>query len=159
MCKSTTILIKCILVLLLCGALALFALWLPSLHEYVCELIEKSDLPEFLSAFVYPISALITIPIITVVAVAFGFPAAITHDEIFSNNTARRLKFISSMLYVVCALGIIASVLLFVIGDHILAPLLLFAFFIGGALALMLSVLSSYVKRAAILKEEVDHTL
>ncbi|MBE6593688.1 MAG: DUF2975 domain-containing protein [Ruminococcaceae bacterium] len=159
MCRSTTILIKCALVLLLCGAIALFALWLPSLHEYVCELIEKSDLPEFLSAFVYPISALITIPIITVVAIAFGFPAAIERDEIFSNGTAKRLKFISIMIYAACACGIIATALLFSVGDRVLAPLLLFAFFIGGVLALMLSVLSSYVKRAAILKEEVDHTL
>ena len=56
-------------------------------------------------------------------------------------------------------MGFISVALLFIIGERVLAPLLLFTFIVGCILALMLAVLSSYVKRAAILKEEVDHTL
>ena len=52
-----------------------------------------------------------------------------------------------------------SALILFFIGDRVLSPLLFFAFFVGCILGLMLAVLSSYVKRAAALKEEVDHTL
>ena len=76
--KITVNLIKCALVLLLCGTLALFALWLPSLHSYVCELLSHLDESvNFLRLLVYPTAALIALPAIAAVAVAFRFPAAI----------------------------------------------------------------------------------
>lgn len=158
--KITINLIKCALVLLLCGILALFALWLPSLHSYVLELI--ADLDEsvyFLRLLLYPIAALIALPVIVAVSIAFRFPAAIARDEIFSNGTAKSLRIISNMIFIACAIGLLSALMLFLIGDRVLSPLLFFAFFVGCILGLMLAVLSSYVKRAEALKEEVDHTL
>ena len=158
--KITINLIKCALVLLLCGTLALFALWLPSLHDYVCELLSHLDKSvNFLRLFVYPTAALIALPAIAAVAVAFRFPAAIARDEIFSNSTSKSLRIISNMIFLACAIGLLAALTLFLIGDRVLSPLLFFAFLVGCILGLMLSVLSSYVKRAEVLKEEVDHTL
>ena len=63
------------------------------------------------------------------------------------------------MIFTACGAGISASLILFIIGDRILSPILFFAFLIGFTLGIMLAVLSNYVKRAAALKEEVDHTL
>ena len=158
--KITINLIKCALVLLLCGTLALFALWLPSLHDYVCELLSHLDESvNFLGLLVYPTAALIARPAIVIVAVAFRFPAAIARDEIFSNSTAKSLRIISIMVFLACTVGLLATLILFLISDRVLSPLLFFAFLVGCILGLMLSVLSSYVKRAAVLKEEVDHTL
>ena len=158
--KITINLIKCILALLLFGIVALFALWLPPLREYVREILTQSDGNlHFLKDLVYPIAALIALPAIAIVAVAFRFPAAIERDEIFSSNTAKSLRLISNLLFFSCAIGFISAILLFTIGEYVLSPLLFFAFFVGCTLALMLAVLSSYVKRAAILKEEADHTL
>jgi hypothetical protein len=158
--KITINLIKCVLVLLLCSTVALFAFWLPSLHGYVRELLAELDESiYFLNFLVYPIAALIALPAVATVTVAFRFPSAIARDEIFSNSTAKNLKIISNMIFTACGAGISASLILFIIGDRILSPILFFAFLIGCTLGIMLAVLSNYVKRAAALKEEVDHTL
>ena len=158
--KITINLVKFALVLLLFGVVALFAFWLPSLHGYVRELLPKADTQlYFLGNLFYPLSVLIALPLIAIIGVAFRFPGAIERDEIFSRNTAKSLGLISSLMFSSCIVGFTAVTLLFVIGDRILSPLLLFTFVAGCILALMLAVLSRYVKRAAILKEEVDHTL
>ena len=158
--KITINLVKFALVLLLFGVVALFAFWLPSLHGYVRELLSKADAQlYFLGNLFYPLSALISLPLIAIIGVAFRFPNAIERDEIFSSSTAKSLRLISNMMFISCIVGFISVALLFIIGERVLAPLLLFTFIVGCILALMLAVLSSYVKRAAILKEEVDHTL
>jgi hypothetical protein len=63
------------------------------------------------------------------------------------------------LIFIGCAVGIASASLLIFIGERLLAPVLFLAFLIGAALGFMLAVLSGYVKRAAALKEEVDHTL
>ena len=158
--KITINLIKCILAVLIFGIVALFVLWVPSLHKYVEEILAQSNANlNFLCYLVYPLCTLIAMPALALVAVAFRFPRAIERDEIFSTGTAKRLKLISNLIFISCAAGFTSVILLFIIGERVLSPLLFFAFFIGFTLGLMLAVVSDYVKRAAILKEEVDHTL
>lgn len=160
MYKINTAIIKCALVLLLCGTVALFICWVPFLHEYVQELLANRDKElGFLCSLVYPIAALIALPAVATIVIAFRFPTAIVREEIFSNSTAKNLTIISALVSIACIIGLLSSLLLFLIGDRVLSPLLFFAFLVGCTLGIMLDVLARYVRRAAILKEEADHTL
>ena len=139
--------IRIFIILALIGAIALvaliFAFWLPSLEGYVAELTAESSVH---SRLVYPFSAVIALLCLGALGAALSFPSAMKKDKIFSSPTA-------SKLIIVCAIMLAA------IGDK----LVFFPLFIIGAIVLlvafMLSILSSYVKRAALLKEEVDATL
>lgn len=160
MVKLTTAAVRCTLIILFCATVLIFALWVPSIHTLVCKLLQENhDQVYFLHYFVYPIASIIMCCALGVILVAFKFPASIKRDEIFSYPTAKKLSIISYLLSVASVLGFISALMLFLIGEHILSPVLAFAFLIGGCIALMLAILSSYVKRAAILKEEADHTL
>jgi amino acid permease len=91
--------------------------------------------------------------------VAIAFPSAMKKDKIFSNATASKLSIISLLITLAGALIIICAVMLAAIGDKLLFfPLLIIAS-IALLIAFMLSILSNYVKRAALLKDEVDSTL
>ena len=152
--------IRIFIILALIGAIVLvaliFAFWLPSLEGYVAELTADSSLH---SRLVYPFSAVIALLCLGALGAALSFPSAMKKDEIFSCVTASKLSAISLLITLAGALIIICAVMLATIGDK----LLFFPLFIIGAIVLlvafMLSILSSYVKRAALLKEEVDATL
>ena len=152
--------LRAFIIVSLIGAIALvaavFLFWLPPLQEYVVVL--EGDLP-ILSALVYPFSALIAALSVASIAVAIAFPSAMKKDKIFSNATASKLSIISLLITLAGALIIICAVMLASIGDKLLFfPLLIIAA-IALLIAFMLSILSNYVKRAALLKEEVDSTL
>ena len=152
--------IRIFIILALIGAIALvaliFAFWLPSLEGYVAELTADSSLH---SRLVYPFSAVIALLCLGALGAALSFPSAMKKDKIFSSPTASKLSAISLLIALAGALIIVCAIMLAAIGDK----LLLFPLFIIGAIVLlvafMLSILSSYVKRAALLKEEVDATL
>ena len=152
--------IRIFIILALIGAIALvaliFAFWLPSLEGYVAELTAESSVH---SRLVYPFSAVIALLCLGALGAALSFPSAMKKDKIFSSPTASKLSAISLLIALAGALIIVCAIMLAAIGDK----LLLFPLFIIGAIVLlvafMLSILSSYVKRAALLKEEVDATL
>ena len=152
--------IRIFIILALIGAIALvaliFAFWLPSLEGYVAELTAEYSVH---SRLVYPFSALIALLCLGALGAALSFPAAMKKDKIFSSLTASKLSAISLLIALAGALIIVCAIMLAAIGDK----LVFFPLFIIGAIVLlvafMLSILSSYVKRAALLKEEVDATL
>ena len=152
--------IRIFIILALIDAIALvaliFAFWLPSLEGYVAELTADSSVH---SRLVYPFSAVIALLCLGALGTALSFPSAMKKDKIFSSPTASKLSAISLLIALAGALIIVCAIMLATIGDK----LLFFPLFIIGAIVLlvafMLSILSSYVKRAALLKEEVDATL
>ena len=152
--------IRIFIILALIGAIVLvaliFAFWLPSLESYVAELTADSSVH---SGLVYPFSAVIALLCLGALGAALSFPSAMKKDKIFSSPTASKLSAISLLIALAGALIIVCAIMLAAIGDK----LLFFPLFIIGAIVLlvafMLSILSSYVKRAALLKEEVDATL
>lgn len=152
--------IRTFIILALIGAIVLvaliFALWLPSLEGYVAELTAESSVH---SRLVYPFSAVIALLCLGALGAALSFPSAMKKDKIFSSPTASKLSAISLLIALAGALIIVCAIMLAAIGDK----LVFFPLFIIGAIVLlvafMLSILSSYVKRAALLKEEVDATL
>ena len=152
--------IRIFIILALIGAIALvaliFAFWLPSLEGYVAELTEESSVH---SRLVYPFSVVIALLCLGALGAALSFPSAMKKDKIFSSPTASKLSAISLLIALAGALILVCAIMLATIGDK----LVFFPLFIIGAIVLlvafMLSILSSYVKRAALLKEEVDATL
>lgn len=152
--------IRIFIILALIGAIVLvaliFAFWLPSLEGYVAELTADSSVH---SRLVYPFSAVIALLCLGALGAALSFPSAMKKDKIFSSPTASKLSAISLLIALAGALIIVCAIMLAAIGDK----LVFFPLFIIGAIVLlvafMLSILSSYVKRAALLKEEVDATL
>lgn len=152
--------LRSLIILALIGALALvcaiFAFWLPSLHEYVLTL--EGGIP-ILSSLVYPVSALVAALCIAALAVALAFPSAMKQDRIFSAPTASKLSIISLLITLAGALILISAVMLLSVGDRLISFPMIMISAIILLIAFMLNVLSSYVNRAAALKEEVDHTL
>ncbi|MBR2849963.1 MAG: hypothetical protein IKB84_02870 [Clostridia bacterium] len=152
--------LRILIILSLIGAIALvaaiFVFWLPSLQAYVVTL--EGGLP-ILSELVYPFSAVIALLCLGALGVALAFPSAMKKDKIFSCPTASKLSAISLLIALAGALIIICAVMLFAVGDRLIFFPLLIISAIILLVAFMLNILSNYVKRAALLKEEVDATL
>ena len=152
--------LRILIILSLIGAIALvaaiFVFWLPSLQAYVVTL--EGGLP-ILSELVYPFSAVIALLCLGALGVALAFPSAMKKDKIFSCPTASKLSAISLLITLAGALIIICAVMLFAVGDRLIFFPLLIISSIILLVAFMLNILSNYVKRAALLKEEVDATL
>ena len=152
--------LRILIILSLIGAIALvaliFAFWLPSLEGYVAELTAESSVHLRL---VYPFSAVIALLCLGALGVALTFPSAMKKDEIFSCVTASKLSAISLLITLAGSLIIICAVMLFAVGDRLIFFPLLIISAIILLVAFMLNILSNYVKRAALLKEEVDATL
>jgi hypothetical protein len=152
--------IRIFIIIALIAAIALvgavFVFWLPSLEAYVAEL--TVGLPVS-SKLVYPFSAVIALLCLGALGAALSFPSAMKKDKIFSCPTASKLSAISLLIALAGAVIIACAVMLFAIGDRLLFfPLLMIAA-ISLLISFMLGILSNYVKRAALLKEEVDATL
>lgn len=129
--------------------------WLPGAVDYIAFFL----LPNSSPAPIYVLCAVIGIIFIAVLLTAYFFPKAIAEDTVFSNRTSKLLLIISICLFADCLLLGLASVWLLCEGEYLLSPALLFVSMIGLTVALMLFVLSGYVARATILKEEADSTL
>lgn len=125
--------------------------WLPNAMNYMAKFLPLPALRW--------ICGVISIPFFSILLSAFVFPKAIANDTVFSSKTARWILGISIALLVDCILLCAASVWLLCTGEVLLSPVLLFVALIGITVAVMLFILSRYVDRAAILKEEADATL
>lgn len=152
--------LRALIILALIGALALvgaiFVFWLPPFREYLITL--EGNLP-ILSSLVYPISALVATLCIASLAIALAFPSAMKRDMIFSTPTSSKLSIISLLISISGSLILVSAVTLLSVGDRLLSFPMIIISSIILLIAFMLSILSSYVKRAAELKEEVDATL
>ena len=137
----------------------LAVVWIPDVAEYVRNTLSDTKWAEVIGFGVYALSWLIIAVALVIYALAFKFPSSVKNDAIFTDGTAKLIKRIAQLLLVDCALLLVGVIVLFVIGETMLSPLLLFFDIVGAAVFSMLFILSKYVKDAALLKEEVDHTL
>ena len=152
--------LRTFIIISLVAAIALVAIififWLPALQQYVQSL--EGELPLF-SDLVYPLSAIIALLNVSALGVALAFPSAMKKDQIFSDATASKLSLISLLLIISSAIIFACAALLLSIGDSLVAfPMIIIAA-ISLLASFMLNILSSYVKRAAELKQEVEATL
>ena len=143
-----------VLVIMLCGAALMGVLWLPGLFAYLAEF-----LPDNMMILLHILCGVIALVLFGILVSAFVFPKAIVHDTIFTSKTAKQVKWISAALFFDCILLCGASVWLIVAGEKLLMPALLFVSLIGVMVSLAIYILSDYIARAAILKEEADATL
>ena len=90
---------------------------------------------------------------------ALAFPKSMAEDAIFTPKTAIRIKGISIAIFADCLLLGIAAVWLTVAGERLIMPAMLFVALIGMMVASAIYILSDYIARAAVLKEEADLTL
>ena len=151
---KTHIFVAAVLALMLIASVFMAALWLPLIFTY---------LSAFLSGRAFTIFQLlcgmIGVVFFSILLSALVFPKAIAEDKIFTSHTAKRLKWLSVALLTdsifLCAL----AAWLMIAGERLLMPAMLFVSLIGVMVALAIFVLSDYIARAAVLKEEADATL
>ena len=153
MTKQISFLIKLILIVLIVSSVILAITWIPMFVNYI---MDFSIISEWLC---YTVCAVIAMPLFVVMVLGFYFPYAIEKDMIFNLKTAKILNIIAILLMFDCAaFGIFNAYIIFS-GEKLLAPALLFIALIGITVGTVLLILSSYVKKATLLKEEVDATL
>ncbi len=152
--KSIHILVSFVLALMICGSALMALFWLPCAAEHISGFVFDSKTLPF-----YLICAVIALPFVAILFIAFSFPFSIRNDTVFTAKTAKRIKIISFLLFADCIMLLVAAVVFLISGDTLISPALCFISLIGMTVALMLFILSGYVKKAAILKEESDYTL
>ena len=159
--NKTSIFVRLLLILMITITLAMCILWLPDTIEYCKEFISSLKIFNVIntSILLYIFVCLTATPIFLIFIISFRFSSYIEKDMIFHADTAKLLRLISYLLIGDCTLFIIGTVFLFSAGERILSPVFAFVAAIGLTVACMLGVLSDYVYRAAILKEEADLTL
>lgn len=152
--KHVSLWIRLALLLMVAAVAVMSFAWMPTAVDYASDFLGGASRP-----VLYALCGGIALVMATVVILAFRLPWAIDADCIFHARTARLLRGIGALLGGDCLLFGALAIALLTAGDILLAPVLLFVDGIGFCLTLMLFVLSDYVGRAAILKEEADGTL
>lgn len=152
--KPVSLWIRLALLLMVAAVAVMSFAWMPTAVDYASDFLGGASRP-----VLYALCGGIALVMATVVILAFRLPWAIDADCIFHARTARLLRGIGTLLGGDCLLFGALAIALLTAGDILLAPVLLFVDGIGFCLTLMLFVLSDYVGRAAILKEEADGTL
>lgn len=152
--KPVSLWIRLALLLMVAAVAVMSFAWMPTAVDYASDFLGGASRP-----VLYALCGGIALVMATVVILAFRLPWAIDADCIFHARTARLLRGIGVLLGGDCLLFGALAIALLTAGDILLAPVLLFVDGIGFCLTLMLFVLSDYVGRAAILKEEADGTL
>ena len=159
MCKCLPNAIRVVLILMLLSMGAMCALWFPVAVDYVGGFYESAGDFEYVKGWLYVICAIVSLPLFAVFIIAFSFPPAIENDSVFTKKTARNIKCISNIIFADCIVFAATVIWIIWMGERILSPVLAFVDVIGIMVAFMLYVLSGYISRAAVLKEEADHTL
>jgi len=103
-------------------------------------------------------AVLLVIPCAAILVMALKLSAS-EEDPIFTEDTAVLLYRISVMLAVDCGAFLAVTVILFCLGDLLIAPLFALIDLVGLTLSFLFWQLSGYIHRAAKMKEEVDATL
>ena len=146
--------IRFFLITILCLFSILFVWWLPYFSQYLSRFF-GSDL----RCAVYVLGAIVGLPILSIFALGLIFPKSISQDRIFHESTASLLKIIYIILGATCFVVAIIGLLLLYCKEPLFSFVFMGLGFIGLLVALMLRVLSHYVRRASVLKEEADATL
>ena len=157
--NKTAFSVSFILILMLLATVSMYIFWLPDAIDYVNSFLYNSELQKISEWILYSASFIISLPIILVFIMAFKFVSAIKNDTIFHTCTAKLIKAISIIIFSDCTAFGICAVFLLIVGESLLSPIFIFVTVIGITVSLMLRILSNYVERAAILKEEADLTL
>lgn len=146
--------VRAVLSLMIVSAALMGVLWLPVAFAYLSDFLSGGAL------FTFGIlCGVIGAVFFGILISAFAFPKAMAEDAIFTPKTAKRIKGISIALFADNLLLCGAAGWLIWAGERLLMPALLFVAFIGIMVASAVYVLSGYIARAAVLKEEVDATL
>ncbi len=156
MLKKLSRLIRFILIFMLVAIGVMCIFWVPNVADYITSFISGEEDFKYVILAICYITAL---PLFVVFVIAFRFPHAIDKERIFHKKTAKLIKIISVMIFVVCTAFSAEIIILACFGESVLAPALAFVACIGFTVAVMLFVLAKYVEVAAELKEEADHTL
>lgn len=146
--------IRFFLITILCLFSILFVWWLPYFSQYLSQFFGND-----LTYTVYTLGAIVGLPILSIFALGLIFPKSISQDRIFHESTACLLKIIHIILGATCFLLCILGIILFALREALFSFVFIGVGFIGMLVSLMLRVLSLYVRKAAILKEEADATL
>lgn len=151
--------IRSLLFFMLISSAAMCIFWLPNAVDYASGVFKNAESFKNAEYLLYTIGYIIALPLFIVFIIAFKFPTAIEADTIFHEKTAKLIKIISIIIFSDCTLFGALAIWFFCSGERVLSPVLAFVDVIGFTVALMLLVLSEYVRRAAILKEEADYTI
>jgi hypothetical protein len=153
--------VNIILIIMTISTAVMCMLWMPQTIDYCKDFLVGSKLLSLsnVELILYIFAFVIALPIFVIFFISFKFSSYIKNDTIFHTQTAKRLTLISLLLISDCVLFLTGALALLTTGEKILSPLFIFVSVIGITVAAMLRILSDYVSRAAILKEEADFTL
>ncbi len=157
--KAIPNLVRCLICVMMISLVVMEIFWTPRVTEYALSFVSDESYENIIRMSAYIASALILLLSLTVCFISFKFATCFKNDTVFTPSTAKDIKIVACLVSVDCLILAFVSVILFLIGDGILAPALAFFDIIGIAIAATLFVLSRYLKEAAELKEEVDCTL
>ncbi len=151
---KTHIFVAAVLALMLIASVFMAALWLPLIFTYLSAFLSGRAFTVF-----QILCGMIGVVFFSILLSALVFPKAIAEDKIFTSHTAKRLKWLSVALLADGVLLCAVAAWLMIAGERLLMPAMLFVSLIGVMVALAIFVLSAYIARAAVLKEEADATL
>jgi hypothetical protein len=154
--KQVPNMIRVLLVMMTLAVLAMAILWTPQVVSYA---ENQTSLPEGLSLGIHVLAAAISLIALSAFALAFVFPREMEKGTLFGETSARAVGWISWLVLTDCFLLAVGAVGLFVCGERLLSPALAFVDAVGLVVFVMLRLLSSYLREAAELREEVDATL
>lgn len=130
-------------------------LFIPNFIDYAVEM----DYIGFENRMWFAAAAVLLVaPCATILVMALKLSAS-DEDPIFTEGTAVLLYRISIILAIDCGAFAAVTVILFCLGDMLVAPLFALIDLVGLTLAFLFWQLSGYIHRAALMKEEVDATL
>ena len=143
-----------VLSLMIVSAALMGVLWLPVAFAYLSAFLSGGAL--FAFAILCGVIGAVFFGILLSASV---FPKSMAEDSIFTRKTAKQIKGISVAIFSDSLLLCVAAVWLIVVGERLIMPAMLFVALIGIMVASAVFILSDYIARAAVLKEEADLTL
>lgn len=158
--KNLSNLIYAVLAVLILIFSVVCLFFIPNFALYLDELLaERGTVIPHIRAIVYICGALLAAPCLSILVMGFRLNLAVASDTVFTRTTADIVVRISRILCFDCVFFIFGIIALFIIGEGVVSYLFAFIDMVGIAIAFLLRVLSDYIRRAALLKEEADCTL
>jgi len=149
--------VRAITIGVLCAFSVICTLFIPNFIDYAVEMdyIGQENRIWFTAAAV-----LLVLPCAVILVMALKLSeSGKNEDPIFTEDTAVLLYRIAILLAVDCGAFAAVTVILFCLGDMLVAPLFALIDLVGLTLSFLFWQLSGYIHRAAEMKEEVDATL
>ncbi len=137
----------------------LAVLFILQFAEYLAFHLQENLHTELPLPLLYAAGGLFMLPCLAVLFLALPLSTAIEQDTVFTPETANRLSLIAKLLFFVCGGFLLVIIGLLALKEFTFTPILGIVDLLGLSIATLLQVLAGYIRRAAILKEEVDATL